>query len=64
MRRRHRTRSTTRRMWTSILFAELIRVEAAEFKRLKHLKLWSKAQRDNWLSLPNPNVTSGDLCPQ
>ena len=46
------------------LFAELIRVEAAEFKRLKHLKLWSKAQRDNWLSLPNPNVTSGDLCPQ
>ena len=46
------------------LYAELIRKEAAEFQRLKHLKLWSKAQRDHWISLPNPNVTSGDLCPQ
>ena len=32
--------------------------------RLSHLKHWSRAQRERWFTLPNPNVSSGLLCPQ
>jgi hypothetical protein len=46
------------------VWVEVMREAADEFKRLKHLTLWSKQQRERWFTLPNPNVSTGDLCPQ
>ena len=45
-------------------FVLLMQHETAEWRRLHHLPLWSRAQRERWFTLPNPNVSSGDLCPQ
>ena len=46
------------------VYIELLREAAAKYRRISHLVLWSRAQRERWLTLPNPHVTSGDLCPQ
>ena len=45
-------------------WVEVMRQAADEFTRLKHLTLWSKQQRERWFTLPNPNVSTGKLCPQ
>ena len=46
------------------VWVEVMRQAADEFKRLKHLTLWSKQQRERWFTLPNPNVSTGELWPQ
>ena len=46
------------------VYIEVLREAAAKYRRVSHLVLWSRAQRERWLTLPNPHVNSGDLCPQ
>ena len=42
----------------------LIDYAAADYRRLSHLKHWSRAQRERWFRCPNPNMSSGWLCPE